>query len=321
MGIILKGRFGLAAVFLCILLLAPQNSGYVALPLDIASQIDIAKTAEYIDHEPFVVDMHYLENNCTGTGTAEDPFIIENLRIEYNQSCITVGNLDVSTWWGNGTITTTFNHLVIRNCHFIGIPHYWTEIDFDRYGIGVHLENNAHNVTVINSRFDKLHFGVYVFYNSNNNIVKDNYFNCSYGIRVEDTSLNNTFCDNIFVGGPDHPRPGTYGNGQHGVGISRSAGNIIINNTFSGLDSGVHLWGLSVQNTIFNNTFSDSFYNGIDLSEANSTLVANNTCMYNYYFGIWIDELSTDCTIVNNTLAYNGHGFEIGFHEPGHSKG
>ena len=268
-------------------------------------------TSDYIDHDPIVVDSDYLENNCSGTGTAEDPYVIENLRIEYNQSCITVRDLDYTTSWGNGTSITTFRHLVIRNCWFIGIPMYYTEIDVDLRGTGVRIEYNAHNVSVINNRFEKLYKGVYIFHNANNNLIKGNYFNCSYGIRVEDSSYENIFCDNRFVGGPEHPRPATYGNGQHGVGISLSAGNLIVNNTFSGLDSGVDLWARSVNNTIINNTITDSFYVGVVLSEANSTVVANNTCMYNFYFGIWIDELSTNCTIVNNTLAYNGHGFEI----------
>ena len=310
MGIILKGRFGLAAVFLCILVMAPQNSGYVTQPLEIASKIDIVKTAEYIDHEPFVVDLHYLENNCTGTGTAEDPFIIENLRIEYNQSCITVGSLDSILMFGNGTVITTFYHLVIRNCLFVGIPHVWPTGDVDLKGTGVRLHYNAHNVSVINNRFERLWFGVYVFHHANNNIVKGNYFNCSYGIRVDDLSPNNIFCDNEFEGGPDHPNPGTYGNGQHGVSISRSWGNQIYNNTFSGLDNCGE--GRNADNTtVFNNTMNDSFYNGFDLQNSTNVVIANNTFMYNYYMGIWVDEDSEGCVIANNTFAYNGHGFEV----------
>jgi parallel beta-helix repeat protein len=310
-GIVKKGRIILTTVILCLLLFSYQDAVISPQSIVSDSKIDGSILADYIPHDPFVVDSNYLENNCTGSGTSADPYIIENLCIESNQCCITVRNLDSIQGWGNGTEITTFVHLVIRNCLLVGIPYVWPTGDIDFHGTGVYLFNNAHNVTIINNKFEKLSMGVYCFYLSNNNIIKSNYFNCSYGVRIDDTSTANTICDNTFVGGPDHPNPGTYGCGQHGVGISNSAGNSVVNNTLIGLDSGIDMWVNAMNTTVFNNTITDSFYNGIDLSQSDFVVVANNTCMYNYYFGIWLDQDSTNCTIANNTLALNGHGFEV----------
>jgi parallel beta-helix repeat protein len=63
--------------------------------------------------------------------------------------------------------------------------------------------------------------------------------------------------------------------------------------------------------TIFNNTISNTSSNGINVVQSDNVVIANNTCINNYYSGIWIDEESTNCSVVNNTLAFNGEGFEI----------
>lgn len=260
--------------------------------------------AALIEQDPIVVDLEYVMENCPQSGTKEDPFIIENLLIQTNLSCITVENMDSTMVYGNGTTITTFRYLVIRNCEFIGIPKIWPFGDAQRYGYGIWLSEEVHNITITNNRFEDLMIGVYCFDKSNRNVIKSNYFNCSQGIKIGTGSPYNIISDNMFVGGSDPYIEGA-------VSISNSMNTMIINNTCQDLGSGFDLIHMAMNTVIFNNTVTNSSSNGISVVQSNNVVIANNTCESNYYSGIWIDNESTNCTVANNTLAFNGEGFEL----------
>lgn len=264
--------------------------------------------ADYVVHDPFEVTLDYLKANCSGDGSEESPYIIENLYIESWEWCIRVHNLDSTTGYGNGTIVVEYNHLTIQNCYFKGTLDLW-ETYFQRNGMGVYMNGNVHNVTIQNNIFVDNYYGVYSLFNSTHNKIVNNEFNCSIGVRLDENSDHTIVTNNFFVGSPEDPQVGTYGNGQQGVQISLSVECMIANNTCSGLDSGI-MFFLTSNCTAYNNTVVNSFYSGITFQEASRIIVINNTCQYNQYYGILVDDGSHNNTIANNTLAYNGLGLE-----------
>lgn len=306
LGIFLKAKLVMLCVILCILLTSSRTNTRLISNSPVIKEPNNFSIAEYVVHDPFTVSLDYLEANCSGDGSEESPYIIENLYIESRQWCIRVYDIDRSTDYDNGTIIVEYIHLTIRNCYFKGIPDVYDNY-FQRNGMGVYMNRHTHNVTIQNNIFVDNYYGVYSLFNSTHNKIVNNEFNCSIGVRLDDIADHTVVSNNLFVGSPDDPNPGTYGNGQQGVQISFSVECMIANNTCTGLDHGIQIY-LTTNCTAYNNTVVNSFYSGITFLNSSNIMVINNTCQYNQHYGILLDDDSHNNTIANNTLSYNGLG-------------
>ncbi|MFX0058151.1 MAG: right-handed parallel beta-helix repeat-containing protein, partial [Candidatus Heimdallarchaeota archaeon] len=176
---------------------------------------------------------------CNGSGTWEDPFIIENVNISSasNKIGILVNN-------SNG------NYFIIRN----SIISNSTPFSFDA---GLKLEN-VNNGMIINVNISNNNFGLILKTSHNNSIAHCNITNNNYGVYFSEDCENNTIYENKI-----------YNNNLNGVNISTSDckytliySNYFNNNTVNAIDNGENnKW----HNNSLGNYWHD--YNGKDIDD------------------------------------------------------
>ncbi|MHA1687073.1 MAG: right-handed parallel beta-helix repeat-containing protein, partial [Candidatus Heimdallarchaeaceae archaeon] len=228
------------------------------------------------DHEAIEISSDANFSAFPGSGTANDPYIIEGYHI--------TTNADYGIY-----IHDTTKYFIIRNCHI------------NAEEIGIYIYNVADGTTKIinNTVINSIGRGIYL--NSSgystvaNNTVTDNN---QYGIYLEDSSsstvVNNTVTDN------------TYGIYLKDSGYSTVANNTVKNNRF-----GIHL-GNSGYSTVANNTVTDNEWKGIWLYYSSYSTVENNTVKNNDQYGIVLS-FSGYSTVANNTVKNNnGYGIHLG---------
>ncbi|WP_019177306.1 NosD domain-containing protein [Methanomassiliicoccus luminyensis] len=226
-----------------------------------------------------------------GSGTALDPYIIENLDINATGcgAAIYIGNTTahlvirgctlydadyVSDPWGTGTGLTLYN---VKN----------TTIGSNKCngnaGPGMKLQFSDDNIIANNNCSGSNYHGIYLR-SSNNNVIKDN--NCSgddsgTGILLSDGSDDNFIEKNMCSGD------------WQGIFIEMgSDGNTIVNNSLIGnLQYGVVATGSS-GNIIYGNIFKDNIKvpQAVDISGTNYW----NSSSYPYYGNYWSDWTSPD---------------------------
>ncbi len=201
-----------------------------------------------------------------GSGTAEDPYVIEGYSI------ITTNSRGIR-------ITGTTKYFTVRNCY----------VDAKDYGI--YIENVADGtVTVINnSCWGNNNWGIAIHYSSNftvaNNTCNNNYGGIGFYETSSVTVINNT-CNN----------------NEYGFNIYESSSTTVINNTCNNNGESIVI-DSSGSLTVANNTCSNSNF-GIKISFSVIATVANNTCYNNYDYGIWLWD-SDSCNITYNLLQEN----------------
>ncbi len=229
---------------------------------------------------------------CTGSGSYSDPYIIQNLIIDgqNSSSCIEIRDSDVYFYIincsfynsGNGLynagieLANVINgQLITNNCsnnNGIGIGLYQSQnvtidgnIVNNNEESGIFLEvshNNILSANTLNENSD----GIYLGLSTNNTISENSAFNNDQrGIYLSSSSNNNTILNNNF----------TY-NGQDGIFISYSYNNTIIGNNADYNDYGISVWN-SNNNTIIGNTLSNNDFIGLWLYKSNNTDVICNT--------------------------------------------
>jgi len=267
-----------------------------------------------------------------GSGTAADPYIIENW--------------DISAENANGIeIRNTTAYFIVRNC--------LVENGRNRYGIYLYRSSNS---TLENNTCSKNGCGIMLYYTYNstltNNACDNNLYNFSvmegydhdidnsnlvdgrpiYYLRdrkneVIGPSLNPGYvglvrCDNIRVENLLLGNNGegillfytensridncTFFNNGFGMRLLYSGNNELISNTCDNNDYGIQPES-SDNNTLINNTCSNSSYYGIRLWSSDNNALINNTCSNNNDCGIML-VTSSNNTLVNNTCDNNGCG-------------
>ncbi|MFX1501316.1 MAG: nitrous oxide reductase family maturation protein NosD, partial [Promethearchaeota archaeon] len=233
-------------------------------------------------------------NWCKGSGTWEDPYIIENITIDgqnlYN--CIRIDNSNV--------------YFTIRNCTLInGVGEYW-------HSGGIRLENVS-NGKLLNNDCSFNQQGIYLL-NSNNNTLSGNTANNNtiHGIVFWDQCDNtkiigNTACFNHQGIKIDSYTP--YYNGN----------NLVINNNASyNLDAGIVISDNNNTEILNNNAINNGVGVigvgiGVHLSR-NITISFNHVQGNGYGIEVYND---TNCKIINNTAISNngleGTGINIEF--------
>jgi len=225
---------------------------------------------------------------CTGSGTWEDPYLIENVMIDaqYSGSCIFIENTD--------------EYFIIHNCTVIngqatggqaGIRLYYVSngtitqnIVTENYA-GMYLDH-IENITIIeNDVIDNPGQGIVLFHSSKNFIINNNQTGSHYyGLFINSGSNNNTVIGNTFQ---KNTGAATFG---EGIRILNSQFNNIINNNLLDNDKGIRIEDNSNYNMILQNVIENNFdYGAFVIANSRDSLgnffyhnTFNNTA-YNAY--------------------------------------
>ena len=253
-------------------------------------------------------------NWCKGSGTREDPYIIENVTIDgqnlYN--CIRIDNSDV--------------YFTIRNCTLInGVGEYW------HYG-GIRLENVT-NGKIFNNNCSFNQQGIYLTSSHNNTIVRNTANNNTiHGIILYEECNDNKIIRNTANFNAKDPTAGagirikssfrgySYRNLIIGNNVSNNSGRgldltyiddtAIINNTANNNGDGFVGDGIAVQasrnisislNSVKGNGVGMFIYNNYHCK------IFNNTAISNEYKGLNIERV-INVTVAKNKVSYSSTG-------------
>ena len=236
---------------------------------------------------------------CSGAGTWDDPYIIENVTIDASTSSV-----------GNGLFINNS-----KNIYFV--IHNVTV--YNAASGGIKLEN-TNNGTLMDNTCSNNHEGILLDDCVNNTIsVNEVLDNVYCGIYLENCD-NNTLIGNVAIN-----------NHKDGIGLANSNNNTLLGNIAQNNDDlGIFLWHSnnntlsgnlasnnlfsgfwiyhSAQNTFFNNTANYNGYNGIDFIVSENNSIIKNTVQNNKRFGIELDSDSNFNRVFNNALIHNVEG-------------
>ncbi|MHA2101007.1 MAG: NosD domain-containing protein, partial [Candidatus Kariarchaeaceae archaeon] len=263
---------------------------------------------------------------CYGSGTIEDPYIIENVTVDSSNTRTGI------------LIENTDKYFIIRNCDVKN-----SELSANEGGIkfnnvdngnitysyifdnqyGIILTNGCTNNNIysnnISSNADS---GVYLVTNANFNNISSNIIteNNNYGVEIVTNSKNNTIFNNTVEKNDEsniYIAFSSDGNileqnsikttnnspNRHGITLNSCSYTRILNNTISfNKGHGISLTGDSnyiAQNIIFQNIGS-----GVVLNSGLSNTIISNNITDNGNRGVWISTSDYN-TIINNTIADN----------------
>ena len=217
-------------------------------------------------------DSNFIDYGFPGSGTVEDPYVIEGFNIT------TTGSSGIY-------ISGTMKYFTVRNCY----------VDAFLYGIYIYDVADG-TATVINNTCNNNAYFSIRLYASGSSTVANNM--CNYngysGIFLSSSgssTVANNICNN---------------NDDYGIYLLFSDNSTITNNTCSNNNNldGIYLED-SGSSIVTNNTCTNN-YEGIYLAGSDSSTVTNNTCSNNYR-GINLDS-SAYSTVANNTCSNNGKG-------------
>ncbi|MCG2827483.1 MAG: right-handed parallel beta-helix repeat-containing protein [Thermoplasmatales archaeon] len=210
--------------------------------------------------------------NGGGTGTVNDPYIIENYTISASTAHgIFIDNTDV--------------YFIIRNC----VIHDGKSND--RHGIYFYSVANGKidNVTSYNNDD-----GIYLYSSSNNNITNNQIYNNDHGVYLWDSSNNNISANEI------------YNNNYYGIYLEQYSSNNIItaNQIYYHSNDGIYLWYSSNTNITANQIYNN--YDGIRFgSYSNNNIISGNQIYNNDYHGIRLSWYSSNNNIISGNQIYN----------------
>ncbi|MHA1420010.1 MAG: right-handed parallel beta-helix repeat-containing protein [Candidatus Heimdallarchaeaceae archaeon] len=291
-------------------------------------------------HDPIVITSDIDFEVFPGSGTAEDPYLIEGWNI--------------TTTYSEGIhIQDTTKYFIIRNCYV------------EAGETGIYNNNVAAGTGIIeNNTCSNNHYGIRFYYSPSSTIVTNNTCNnnkngisfqysgystianntCSYndeyGIRLDDSG-NSTISGNIcnynavydgiylwYSGSSivtlntcyhnkeygiylDHSGSSTVshniGNNDYGIGLFDSGYSTASYNSFDNSFLGIYLVN-SDFSTVFNNEFSENHHYGIKLDSSSSCSLSYNNLQNNQGYGIGLFSLSSSNTIHHNNFVYNNYG-------------
>ncbi len=232
-----------------------------------------------ISHAPIFIDGDnpaYDWDDCdavTGSGTLEDPYVIEDLEIDAEGSASGIFILDSTAY------------LNIDNCTVInsgGFPHK---------GINVEYCENI-NISNCNVSFNS-GYGIFLYKSNFNTLICNTVANNSNdGIYFYDSS-NNTLTGNTIAN-----------NLGNGIILERSSDNTLTGNTVANnLECGIFLY-ISNYNTLICNTVANNLGCGVILLDSSNNTLTGNTVANNLEYGIQLHN-STNNTLTGNTVANN----------------
>ena len=182
------------------------------------------------------------ERGWEGTGTKEDPIVIQGYRFHSDQHMFTMAHTDLyvnftNNWlegmnhsWCSIVLSLTRNVIICNNTIFGG-------------GIGVHLLGANDSLVIRNTIYDTGYDAVFMDNGCSGNIISENYF---------------------------------FDNKETGVlGWTGSTRNLVSNNIIQDSDSGVAFRSSSNSNFVYNNTIERARLSGVDLETINNEVQGN----------------------------------------------
>ncbi|MFX1574826.1 MAG: nitrous oxide reductase family maturation protein NosD [Promethearchaeota archaeon] len=230
---------------------------------------------------------------CTGSGTASDPYLLENLEIDgLGGDCISIQNsnayfiIRTCTLYNAGTAVYLYN---VANGTVI-------ENDCSDNSGGVYVEYSSHNEVIGNDLYgNSMGTGINLLYSSNN-IVEENIVDNNYqGIRLEGAD-DNTILGNV-----------ANNNSNFGILLIYSSDNNIIKGNIQKLQkyyTGMYLVE-SDSNIISENSVSDNPYSGIVLDGSYDNLLSGNSIFNNQFDGIFIGSDTSSGYSDSNNITLN----------------
>jgi len=147
--------------------------------------------------------------------------------------------------------------------------------------------------TIKNCNVRDYHYGVSLYYSTNNTIINNNVNSNNYlGINLERSSNNTLINNNVNS------------NNHHGIYLHRdSSNNNLTSNNVSSNNHGIYMGLDSNSNTLTNNTVNDNNEYGILLDNSSNNKITNNTVQENTKYDIIIYAVSDD--YCNNVIKNN----------------
>ncbi len=255
----------------------------------------------YEQHNPIVIKNNndFLTQGFVGTGTFDDPFLIEELRIASSAGYL-IEIRNTTAWF------------VIRNNLLDGLN---TSMG------GIYLSSVTNGIISGNIIYNNDEYGIYAAYSSNSIMINNNtLFDNSAGIGVtrsvydiriiNNTVFNNLKWNAILASYEAHnifiANNTLFNSGWHGILLWGSTyNNTVINNTaYNNTYKGIWVANYCSENTVLNNTFYDNKEDGIGVSYSDRNTISSNTIFGNLDNGIEVDG-SDDNTISRNIIHNN----------------
>jgi len=279
------------------------------------TNLDILRTSGYWNLPPFVIDdsatgvgaqnWTWAETQpwCSGSGTFEDPYLIENVTIDGGWvNCITIKYSDKyfrienctvinsggDLWDGGILLDYVGNGALINN-----------NVSFNESGLlgmnGIFLSNSDNNTVSGNTANNNGYYGIYL-YNSDNNTVSGNtannnsmdgiYLNYSDNNTVSGNTANNTYyhngislkySDNNTISGNT-----ANNNDDSGICLSNSDNNTVSGNTANNNNYGIYLHWSDIT-TVSGNYFNDNYRNAYTIQNTQKDNKWDNGIIGNYW--------------------------------------
>ncbi len=233
----------------------------------------------FVNSSPIIIlnDSNFTDYGFTGSGTSNDPIIIENLNI-------TVGE-EMGIY-----ITNTTKHFVIQNCY----------IQDTNYGIYVNTTKTSTPTILSNVCFNNSQRSIYVVDTHYSTVINNTCsFSKKYSIHVRNGTgcvIQSNYC---------------YSNSWVGIFIDKSNSSYIQNNICTENSRGGIVLDYCSFSLVSNNTCnSNSFHGGIRLLQCYFSEILNNTCHYNYQYNLDIRR-SNSSTVYGNECKGNSYGMLV----------
>lgn len=263
---------------------------------------------------------------CSGSGTWEDPYIIENVTINGGGSCLEIQNSKV--------------YFIIQNCTFKnsnsgtggGINLWHTnngtllDNNCSNNRVGIRVASESYNNTISNNIMQNNNNpGIYLDNHCNDNLIFNNTIKDSgVGILLNSYCQNNDIIENRLINNTGDPiayevgiwiavsdsnkimKNFVRGTGDFGCYLDGSNHNMILNNTFflNGVE-GLFFEGSSYNN-VSKNSIANNSVNGIRLySGSSNNIFWENKIMNNAQRGLYLRRYSLQTGYCENNLFYN----------------
>ncbi len=192
-------------------------------------------------------DSDFEKYSSSGSGTTEDPFIIDNFQTERKFQGI--------------SIQDTTSHFIIAGCVI------------KQCQTGISLANIAPNsATIVNCTiFDGWYPEVGPF--SGISILSSDRVKIS-NITISDTGINGIYLNSSSQSLINN---NTISGTSVGIALESSSSTKIQGNSFINTDKGIHSWTLSVSNNISCNFFKNTYLNCIALIDSEGAIIFNNS--------------------------------------------
>ncbi|NHI92808.1 MAG: hypothetical protein EAX96_09935 [Candidatus Lokiarchaeota archaeon] len=226
--------------------------------------------------------------NGGGTGSADDPWIIQNLDINASGEAA-VGIL----------IENTRDHFIIRNCTIY-------EMDFQYDGVKLlNVSNGCFTNNTIYNTVSGSQTGIYLDKSNHNNISFNNLHDLYYALKIENSSFNQFTHNSMY-------------NHKTGIYMSMNSKNNTINHNTINLSKELVNQGILINTCDFNlinhNTIS-KFNQGISVQFSYYNNFSQNVIHENSLYGIFLHTSEKNDLCFNNTIYNCGDGIWSGGNE------